>query len=403
MTGGVRLVVKHDRDGVRYVQPYLGTNKVTGRPMRPYRRFPDAGTDEEALAMAEEWVATVRGAVALGTSPRLSDVLEAYVRYLESNGASPNTARTYRTYAAHVSAVVGSQRADSLGPMDFSALQERLLESGGADGAPLSGQTVCGIHWFLSGAYRHLGSMGLVGSNPLDAVGHPSPGQGCATAYDEEDFARLEAALGAELASDGADAASRRRRTVAFAAWLALHTGLRVGEVCALRRRDAQAARGVVCVGATVVEVRGRGAVRRGRPKTSSSRRNVAITRGDADVIAAHEAWQDGWLGHTGRDVPLCTTDGGWMRPTSVSRDFSAMRDSLGLTAGTSFHTLRHTHATWLLVSGVDPKTVSERLGHGSVATTLRLYAHVLPGRDAQAAEGFAAVARGMAGAGDGG
>jgi len=90
------------------------------------------------------------------------------------------------------------------------------------------------------------------------------------------------------------------------------------------------------------------------------------------------------------------------MRPTSVSRDFSAMRDSLGLTEGTSFHTLRHTHATWLLVSGVDPKTVSERLGHGSVATTLRLYSHVLPGRDAQAAEGFAAVARGMGGAGDG-
>ena len=73
-----------------------------------------------------------------------------------------------------------------------------------------------------------------------------------------------------------------------------------------------------------------------------------------------------------------------------------AMRDALGIDPCTSFHSLRHTHATWLLIAGVDPKTVSERLGHGSVATTLRLYAHVLPGRDAQAAEGFAAVARGM-------
>lgn len=402
MTGADGLVIKHDRGGVRYVQPYLGTNKVTGRPMRPYKRFPDAETDEEALAMAREWVSTIRGAAALGTSPRLSDVLESYVRHLESNGASPNTTRTYRTYAAYVSSVVGSQRADSMGPMDFSALQERLLESGGTDGGPLSRQTVCGVHWFLSGAYRYLGSIGLVGSNPLDAIGHPSPGRGEATAFDEVDFARIEATLVEELAMDATDATSRRRRNVAFAAWLALHTGLRVGEVCALRRRDVQAARGIVCVGATAVEVRGRGVQRKDKPKTSSSRRNVAITRGDADVIAAHEAWQDDYLGRPGRDTPLCTTGGEVMRPTSVSRAFSDMRDSLGLTRGTSFHTLRHTHATWLLVSGVDPKTVSERLGHGSVATTLKLYAHVLPGRDAQAAEGFAAVARAMKGADDG-
>ena len=40
VTDGVRLVIKHDRDGVRYVQPYLGTNKVTGRPMTD-----DAHTD----------------------------------------------------------------------------------------------------------------------------------------------------------------------------------------------------------------------------------------------------------------------------------------------------------------------------------------------------------------------
>ena len=52
MTGADGLVIKHDREGVRYVQPYLGTNKVTGRPMRPYKRFPDAETDEEALAMS---------------------------------------------------------------------------------------------------------------------------------------------------------------------------------------------------------------------------------------------------------------------------------------------------------------------------------------------------------------
>jgi integrase len=53
------------------------------------------------------------------------------------------------------------------------------------------------------------------------------------------------------------------------------------------------------------------------------------------------------------------------------------------------FHTLRHTHATLLIASGVDAKTVSERLGHADVATTLRYYGHVMPGRDRQAAARF--------------
>ena len=48
---------------------------------------------------------------------------------------------------------------------------------------------------------------------------------------------------------------------------------------------------------------------------------------------------------------------------------------------------------TWLLLQGVDPKTVMERLGHAKVATTLELYGHVLPGRDAAAAQAFAEAA----------
>lgn len=52
-------------------------------------------------------------------------------------------------------------------------------------------------------------------------------------------------------------------------------------------------------------------------------------------------------------------------------------------------HGLRHTHATLLLEEGVDVKTVSERLGHDSVQTTLELYAHVTPKMRANAAARF--------------
>ncbi len=55
-------------------------------------------------------------------------------------------------------------------------------------------------------------------------------------------------------------------------------------------------------------------------------------------------------------------------------------------------HDLRHTHATLLFKEGVPPKVVSERLGHSSVAFTMQVYQHVLPGMQADAAATFGDV-----------
>ena len=56
---------------------------------------------------------------------------------------------------------------------------------------------------------------------------------------------------------------------------------------------------------------------------------------------------------------------------------------------GVRLHDARHTHATLMLEQGVNWKIISERLGHGSVAMTLDLYAHASPGLQKAAAEGF--------------
>lgn len=68
------------------------------------------------------------------------------------------------------------------------------------------------------------------------------------------------------------------------------------------------------------------------------------------------------------------------------------MARDVGLPKGARFHMLRHTHATWCLSHGVDLKTVSLRLGHADETTTLRAYAHALPGSDSAAAEAFSAA-----------
>ena len=55
-------------------------------------------------------------------------------------------------------------------------------------------------------------------------------------------------------------------------------------------------------------------------------------------------------------------------------------------------HDLRHTHASHLLAAGVNPRVVSERLGHSSVSFTLDTYGHVMPGQQADAAAAVAAL-----------
>lgn len=54
-----------------------------------------------------------------------------------------------------------------------------------------------------------------------------------------------------------------------------------------------------------------------------------------------------------------------------------------------SFHDLRHTHATTLLLLGENPKVVSERLGHANVGITLDTYSHVLPDMQKDLAKNF--------------
>ena len=80
--------------------------------------------------------------------------------------------------------------------------------------------------------------------------------------------------------------------------------------------------------------------------------------------------------------------DGRPFRPNSVGRAFQVIAESVGLN-GIRLHDLRHAHATVLLQQGVHPKIVQERLGHSSVATTLDIYSHVLPGLQEAAARRF--------------
>jgi integrase len=80
--------------------------------------------------------------------------------------------------------------------------------------------------------------------------------------------------------------------------------------------------------------------------------------------------------------------DGSWWNPPAISLAFRRAVKRAGVRP-IRLQDVRHTHVSLLLAAGINPKVVSERLGHSSVAFTLDTYAHVMPGMQPEAAERF--------------
>jgi len=73
----------------------------------------------------------------------------------------------------------------------------------------------------------------------------------------------------------------------------------------------------------------------------------------------------------------------------AVTRSFQSLAKRAGL-SGIKLHDLRHFHASVILQQGQSPALVSKRLGHASVAMTMDIYSHILPGWQKEAADQFA-------------
>ncbi len=82
----------------------------------------------------------------------------------------------------------------------------------------------------------------------------------------------------------------------------------------------------------------------------------------------------------------FCHDDGSPLNPSTVTHSFSKVAVSAGM-PHLRLHDLRHIHATMLLKAGTHPRIVQERLGHSTIATTLDIYSHTVPGMQKAAAE----------------
>lgn len=277
--------------------------------------------------------------------------LEAWLAATKTN-VRPRTFASYSQIVRdHLLPALRSTPLTRLQPVQLQRLYAQLLEQG------KSPKTVANIHRVMHRALNQAQRWRLVVSNIADLVDPPRQRRPEMKALSPEQ-ARLvlNAARGDDLE----------------ALWtVALTTGLRQGELLALRWPDVDLERGSLRVVASLIRIVGQ-EPQLAEPKSRRSRRQVELSIGAVDALRRHRAKAPSigfvFARPDGRPLSITTTWKRWRRVLDRAQ-VPAM----------PFHSARHSAATLLLSRGVHPKIVSEMLGHSTVAITLDVYSHVTP------------------------
>jgi len=316
--------------------------------------------------------------------------LNAYLdKWLETAAKPRVRPRTYQDYSwllrQYVRPKLGPRWLDQVRVLDLQELYGEM-------GERVTALTVQKTHRVVSAALKQGVRWRMLAQNPAADVSLPKdqrPEMRALSAEEADRFVRAAEAHDAEPAtSDDGRTARRIPRGLVFTFTLA--TGMRPGEVLALRWEDVDLERGTATVRRSLVQLHGRQEY--GEPKTRAGRRVVPLPSSLTERLRAHRRHQKelrlllGQL-YQDEDLVFASLTGGPLNPANLTRrDLKTILRRAGLPLGLRWYDLRHTCATLLLAAGENVKVVAERLGQAKTALTLDLYAHVLPGMQEKAA-----------------
>jgi integrase len=339
---------------------------ATGNRKRKWHSF--KGTKREAQAECARLITELKaGAYVEHTRQSLNDFLDKWERDWAANNLAPKTVERYwQLLQKHVRPRLGMRPIQSIKAEDLNSLYSDLHQK------KLAPRTIKHIHRVLHRAFGHATKWGAIKRNVVTLVDVPK--------------VPLTEAAALQLTEIPVLLAGLRGRALYPITIVALGTGMRRGELCALRWQDVDLDGGTLRVEWSLEQTR-RGGLRFKSPKSARSRRTVSLSPAVVAELRVHRrAQQEHRLAlGLGKAPPDALVFGLWdgnpRQPDNLSRDFSRTMRKIGMTH-ISLHSLRHTHASQLITSGMDVLTVARRLGHGSAAITLAVYGHLLTPHD---------------------
>jgi len=306
-------------------------------------------------------------------------LIDRLAQWETSNKIGRKTAERYRELINNqIIPFLGDKRLQKLKAFDIERWHNTLLTAGRKDGAGgISARTIGHAHRVLSKALKEAARFDLIVKNVASTEKPPTIDRGGEVQIVDEH--RLKELL-----------EKLRGRSIYPKVILALFTGLRRGELLALRWRHVDFDRKMLEV-REALEQTGAG-VRVKAPKSRAGRRDITLPDIAVDALREHRRAQLELRMRLGlgrlpddNDLVFATLDGSLPSPKLLSEQWWKTAESIGM-GDITFHALRHTHASQLIDAGVDVVTIAKRLGHSSPNITLGTYAHLFRQQDDKAA-----------------
>lgn len=370
-----------------------GTDPLTGERRRRYHNFKGSKRDAQSK-LTELMAAASKGGYVDPSRLTVWEFLERWERDWAKDNISPKSVERYHQLVdAHVRPEIGAIKIQKLTPARLAELYVKLLRDGRRHPTEaqkgLAPATVRYVHRVLHRAFGHAVRWGILASNPCEAVESPKAAPAEIEILTEADVAAVLSKL--------------KGRSMHLLASVGLATGMRRGELLALRWQDIDLNIGRVQIDRSLEQTKPRpdavdALAKRGLrfklPKTKRGRRQITLPVSIVAELRAHKRSQAeqrlaAGLGRDADDALVFRQpDGEPLLPNSVSTEWRRLVRDLGLPK-VSLHAWRHTHASQLIASGLDILTISRRLGHSKPSITLDIYGHLFSASDDRAAAVF--------------
>jgi integrase len=345
---------------------------VDGRERsRTFRTKKEAERYERAQHTAIDqglWVDPRSGRVTLGTWTVEWQRTVVHLR--------PTTRRIYdANLRNHILPELGNIELGKLTPSMLRAWLAGLTTKVGGHGQPLALGSVAQAYRTLNRVLSAAVDNELLGRNPLRGVKPPRVESEAMRFLSHDEVATLSATI------DG-----RYKALVLVAAY----SGLRAGELIALRRKHVDLLRRTITVVEQVQYISGHHVV--SAPKSSAGRRPVALP---GVVVAALEEHLAAYAEPGTEGLLFPAPEGGFLRLENFRKRVWAPAVTAAGIAPLRLHDLRHTCASLAIAAGADVKVLQRMLGHASAALTLDRYGHLMPGQAQSVADRLDEMARG--------
>ena len=356
-----------ERGHNRYAIVLDARDPQTGKRKRRWHSF--RGTKREAQKECAKLISEIASGTYVEPSKQIFEAyFAAWLRDWAPMKAGPKCVETYGHLGRHLIAEIGTKPIAQIRGGDLNRAYRRVVDQG------LSMRTARHVHMLARRVFLHALKVGDIKRDPTVEIDAPKAPRKEALALRTEEIAKMLAGLQGIM------------RTIAV---VGLGTGIRRGELCALRWVDVDLKAGTLAVKRSYEETRG-GGLRLKEPKTAAGRRTISLAPSVVTCLQEHRKQQ---LEHRmrlgqGRQADAALVfpgdeDQPW-KPDLLTNAFGRAMASIGLPH--RLHSLRHTHASALIASGMDILTISRRLGHTSAALTLGVYGHLISSKDGAAA-----------------